>query len=253
MMTHAPPAGGAAPARPVVLIHIPKTAGTSLRLILEHVYGSGRMLVWTGPMSEGRAALRSAPPERLAGFDVISGHLPFGVQDCLGRPAAVITFLRDPVERLLSLYSFIRSDPAHPRHAEFVRKGYTFGDFVRRLGFRQTDNGQVRALAGGEACDLPRGALREEHLDRARRNLEKGCAEFGLAERFPESIERLGSVLGWPPVPVIVANVTRERIRREDVPRADLDAAEHHNRLDRQLYDFARALFEARGSETGVA
>jgi hypothetical protein len=111
----------------------------------------------------------------------------------------------------------------------------------------------VRALAGGDACDLPRGAIGAAHLRRAMENLANGCTEFGLAERFAESIERIGRALSWPPVPVIVANVTRERLRRGDVSPADIAAAEACNRHDRELFEFARALFDKRSRPSGVA
>jgi Sulfotransferase family len=103
--------------RPVVFTHIPKAAGTTLDRILNAItfYQQARWLRVSGTIygqvfgSEKTEALdnyRRLSDRQLADVDVLTGHLPYGAHERLGRDCFKVTLLRDPVERCLSHYRF---------------------------------------------------------------------------------------------------------------------------------------------------
>jgi hypothetical protein len=236
------------PVAPVVYVHIPKAAGTSLKNILARAYAGRPMLFFTPRLGE-LDRFRALPPAQRRRLAVLAGHEPFGLQDAFkgcGLTPAVITVLREPVSRVVSLFHYIHRDPEHPRHSEFVAAGTTLSEVYTALRLPAFDNHQVRFLAGPGARDKPFGALTDADLEQAKRNLASGCRAFGLQERFDDSVEWFARLLRWPATEKPDLNAAPRRSRPEDVTPADRDLIRAHNALDARLYDFARALFEER-------
>src|SRR5438105_758705 len=77
--------------------------------------------------------LRKLSKERLRKIRVFKGHMLFGLHEVLPQPATYITVLRDPIERTLSAYYFMRSYKLHPMYWKFKREKWTLEDFVNRL------------------------------------------------------------------------------------------------------------------------
>ena len=91
------------PARQLVLLHIPKTAGTTLMtLLIERFAGSGMLLPENGSFVGTR-------PEDVLEYRFVSAHVGTAFIDQMPVRPRVITVLRDPVERSISTYFFMRS------------------------------------------------------------------------------------------------------------------------------------------------
>jgi len=121
----------------------------------------------------------------------------------------------------------------HPLHAKF--KSLRIEDFIRLRPERQ--NWQCRLLAGiGTA-----GICDERVLDAAKENLTRSFAVVGLSERFEESLLLMITSFGWK-VPFY-----DNRKVFKNPPATDagvIDFIHDHNRLDAELYDFAKNVFE---------
>jgi hypothetical protein len=230
--------------RPVLIfLHIPKTAGSTLTLILSRQYPAG-VTFFTGgpkrPRPEQLEALSMGERER---FDCLAGHLRFGVHRLLPRPARYITMVRDPVERLISAYYYIRGLPEHPMHERVLREGLSLEQYVRLA----PSDEQVRILSGTAGA-----ATTRETLEQARRNIEEHFVAVGLTERFDEFALLLTRVLGWRHVYVRPDNVTPDRPRQHDLAPSAIASIEDRNRLDRELYGFATQVFERSLREHGI-
>ncbi|HLY06762.1 MAG TPA: sulfotransferase family 2 domain-containing protein [Rhizomicrobium sp.] len=89
----------------IVFLHIPKTAGQSVHHFLKSLVEPAAV----APARVNEQLYLLSVPE-LRGYRLFSGHLDWSLLDCVQPPRFVFTILRDPVERILSFYFFLRSE-----------------------------------------------------------------------------------------------------------------------------------------------
>ncbi len=89
---------------PLVSVHVPKTAGTAFQLVLHQFFGNRLWLDHGVPAD---------PPEHAA---CVHGHAPASARLAQYPDSPMVTWVRDPVDRLLSHYHYWlrRPDPGHP-------------------------------------------------------------------------------------------------------------------------------------------
>ena len=132
----------------VIFLHLPKTAGTTLNRLIEWEYRLSEMYSIDPVLFEWSAAhLRKLPPARLRKTRMFKGHMLFGLHEVLPQPSTYITVLRDPVERVLSAFYFMRSYKLHPLYWKLRREKWTMEEFVQRS---TRDNVQCKIIAGAD-------------------------------------------------------------------------------------------------------
>jgi uncharacterized protein Yka (UPF0111/DUF47 family) len=129
-MTSFHPSSAGGPSRPLVFLHLPKTAGMTLRGILERVYAEFGVEFLTNRGGELRAFARRPLAERRR-VALLAGHIPWGAQAAIPG-ARAITVLRDPVERVISFYHFTRRAPNALHHDAINEGGLSLADCVGR-------------------------------------------------------------------------------------------------------------------------
>jgi hypothetical protein len=235
-----------------VFIHIPKAAGTTLQEIVVRHYQGGRGFRFTGETKEWEEFKR-APREQNGRYDLIYGHVHFGVHEYLPEPATYMTMLRDPVDRVVSHYHFVLSNPGHYLHPVVAGRQFTLHDYAVTRASHELDNDQVRWLCARHHFDVPVGQVSREMVEEAKWNLENGVAVVGLMERFADSLKCLKAAFGWHDVsPPESRNVNRLRPRLNQIAPETVDAIRQINRYDLELYDFAVGLFEEQLVRLGV-
>jgi hypothetical protein len=252
------PAGPGAPRprrifypRPLIFIHLPKAGGTTLMGAVIARYRAGRGFRFTGLPSRTEE-FKALPVEERAKFDVVHGHVHFGIHRWLPDPATYATMLRDPVERIISHYYFVKSSPEHYLHEALMTGGWTLEQYAAEGLNWETDNDQVRWLTQAEHQEVPLGQVSRALLEEAKWNLENAFSVVGLVERFEESLECFRRAFGWPDLACErVKNVNVER-PRAPLPQRTLDAIRRANRFDVELYEFAAELFERRLTRLGI-
>ncbi|MFC7052454.1 sulfotransferase family 2 domain-containing protein [Hansschlegelia quercus] len=143
-------------------VHIPKTAGTSFRNALKERYGD-RLALYYGPNDPAthpllkvsrRALADQVPALESAGIEVLHGHYTLDtVKDAVDDPSRqVITWLRDPIDRLVSHYSFIKERPTKWAFDKEIKSGaLPLVSFARK---RRIRNMATRYLGGYALEDL---------------------------------------------------------------------------------------------------
>ena len=220
----------------LIFLHLPKTAGTTLNRIIDWQYNP--LSIFTIDPYRIRATaerFKTFPEQRRRRLRVVRGHLLYGIHEFLPQGATYITMLREPVARLLSSYYFILRRPLHPLHRKMKTGRLGVEDLIRLTPQRQ--NLQCRFIAGiGTA-----GVCDERVLDLAKENLAHSFRVVGLCERFQESLLLMMTSFGWK-VP-FYENRKVSKIRPTAEPGV-IDMIRDHNRLDVELYEFAKKLFE---------
>lgn len=143
-------------AAPAIFLHVPKTAGTTLRGLFHQRLGDA--LCWFRPGNSRQPPDPAHPrvvsdlstlgePQTWRGMRVLGGHfpawqLPLGLRE--QRPL-LMAVLRDPLPRLESLYAYIRREVTHPLHATL--SAVTFHEALVNTPFgRMVPQGQLRFL-----------------------------------------------------------------------------------------------------------
>jgi hypothetical protein len=110
----------AAPTK-VIFLHIPKTAGQSVHAALTAAYGASA--ICPARVNEQLFGMTVA---ELNNYQVFSGHLDWSLLDCVRGPRFAFTVLREPRDRILSFYFFLRAEAAGLTPAQLAvphRKG----------------------------------------------------------------------------------------------------------------------------------
>ncbi|PWU22100.1 MAG: hypothetical protein C5B50_00170 [Verrucomicrobia bacterium] len=202
----------------IVFVHVPKTAGSTFQFILENSFGirachTNHTKKKIFDQDDFNFARKIFP-----GLRSISGH-NLGDPFRLSVPDPYyITFLREPVARVISQYQ------------DSVLLGGNKKSFEECLRADETlENAHVKMLAG------------ERNLDKARTFLER-CDFVGLTEKFDLSLrllERLSPLklnLNYKRRRVSAVNAIKNAILND---ARILDQIRECNRLDLELYAFA--------------
>lgn len=171
----------------LVFIHIEKTGGTSL---LDALTRNRAMHV----APHGLSHLPSLTLGFLNQYDCISGHFTFQEAAALPRhPKKMLTMLRDPVDRLISLYRFHRAHGIAARDNPMVQLAHDLSPvaFFRHDAIRTSHrvfNTYVHTLAGlpGRPDACAAAAMREA----TRRSLDilSSLDAVGITERIEDSV-----------------------------------------------------------------
>ena len=200
----------------LVSVHVPKTAGTSFRAILDQVYGADRVYT-VYPTPNNRATLLRTHEEWLAdsvalcragrsGPRVVHGHFLMKWYADRFPHAPAITWLRDPVDRIASFYFMWREMAPWPTASPLQQA-------VRR--------GDLDLLAFARAPAIRDQVTRQFVGSSAGR----GLSFIGIQERFDDDVARLGRLLGWPPVQVPRENVNVSAAYRDRSVDGEMRAA----------------------------
>ena len=223
----------------VIFLHVPKAAGSTLNRLIELEYPLFEIYT-IDPVFFRRSwtHLQRLSTKRLGKIRIFKGHMLFGLHAILPQSATYITVLREPVDRVLSAFYFMRGYKLHPLYWRLKFGNWSLEDYVKRS---RRENVQCKILAGAE-YNKPCTA---EICETAKENLLRYFSVVGLSERFEESLALMKLRFGWKLKHYSSFNVTRTRPRKVDVPRSTLDLIAEKNSFDISLYECAAKVFQA--------
>lgn len=245
----------------LVFLHIEKTAGTTAHHILSSHFPDDQIC----PVRFGDN-ISFWEGARLAPYRFFSLHASLRMINPIPGPRKVITFLRDPIARLLSHYNFwrsVRDDVIEQENLDHIRfvKQMPLKDLLAPAHLATAPyfwNLHTQRLAG-DLFVAPSGRpWRDEHelLDAAIANLHN-IATIGLTEYTDLSFQTIAEDLGLPNrydgtrLNVTATNVAEQphRFDAGGAPDFDDETAEclaRATQLDRRLYDHGQHLFRER-------
>jgi hypothetical protein len=182
----------------IISVHFPKTAGSSLKAAWTQAFGKERVLeLYTDNPADTRSAIHldpeyfvRRPVEVPAGIDVVHGHFSPRRYSHL-EDVTFVTFLRHPIDNLLSIYAFWKTFPrcGDPLHEYFLNYNLTVVETARLPVLRHL---MSRTYFG---------------------NFDMGRFAFiGDASTYRQDLERLSTIVGRQ-LQHLRENVTIERER----------------------------------------
>lgn len=230
----------------VAVLHVPKTAGTSLLKLIERSYPTQNIHRW---YSDKKLPDEKCPEQF---GHILIGHFHYGIQDSFFGNCDMVTVLRNPVERTISqLYFFRRSylkreDEQNNPHKDWFKQNENPVAFVSRSKHWLLDNAMVRMISGVRN-NVRFGELTDVHLEMAMENLSK-FAYVGFQENFGNDVANLSRLYDWRRV-AVPTNIRRENHYFDSAQKRALIG---YNRLDLALYQFGMAVRADRLRENGI-
>lgn len=229
-------------------LHIPKTAGSSfnecLFALYLRAYLQRRLFVFSGNIRSDLDRFHHLPARTRARIILYSGHAPYNTgAEAIDR-VRTITFLRDPVQRVISLCLHFLEGKSPKVKIEGGNTAQGISAFLDS-GRTQLSNFQTKVLLGRGNFVLPRGS-ENEIVDRAMEVLEHRLAAFGLTEEFDLSLMLFQQALGWKRTPLY--RVRNEKSRQLALPLTDahMERIAELNHIDALVYERACETFQAR-------
>lgn len=250
------------PARPLVFMHIPKSAGTSLNDALRTAIeprgffsafdrcNFGSFSDFESINESIRKAILFDPAQIPPRLDLISGHMSFSTTSQANPSAQFMTILREPVSRLMSFWLFWRSKRDENLApwggwADYVRKSRrSLREFVRAKDIScQVDNQSLRMLLWPHPLIPVDDFIDERHEQELVQAAASRLDQFDFVDVIenPDMVINLQNWLGRP-------LTFRKLNETEDIPDAlkspvqdELDPealalVEHRSRLDLKLW-----------------
>jgi Sulfotransferase family len=228
-------------------MHLQKTGGTSLNLRLREVFRDTEIYPAVEDRRKGEVVASFDIEGVQHAFDIrgddiriVSGHFPLCVRDVVDLPFTTFTILREPVARTLS---FLRNVKRQRRYSTvaledlYARPNWLFGLLTNHMV-------KMLSLVPSEMTHGARTFVEvgDRHLERAKHRLVHDVDLFGLTEHYDVFWDEVARRYEWDlgeslhvraTVSEPVSDEFRARIARD-------------NRLDVELYSFARRVWEER-------
>ncbi len=243
--------------RTLLFLHIPKTAGMSLTNLFRRITDDNERWELYDPAHV--IALRDLPHSAKAQLRIVYGHFQFGLHEVLPQPTEYFTFLRDPIDRIVSDYFHVERHPSSAIH--HVAGQRSLLDFAKYRVFEQgLTNRMTRQISGyygleeewPDADTVQYQPLPEEALEIANQNLERHFGVVGLTSCFDETMLLLKRQWHWPTVRYVKRNIGTNRTSVDLTDKFRQFIYDHHP-LDIQLYERWSRQFQQTIEQQGLA
>lgn len=213
----------------LISIHIPKTAGTSFRNTLKAVYGNNSVIRLDIELDKPILKINEKEYHEThfpKGTKVVQGHfnLPLLKKRFQWdeKEVPIITWLRDPVERVISNYYYLAK-----RLREELKEDKKGLNILPKM---------QRTLLEYAADELNQNRM-TKHLTGI--NLQD-LFYIGLVESYEDDLNRLGNKLGWENIPHYQYNQTGTK--RNDLSSEVYQQIAEWNQEDIALYETAKRM-----------
>lgn len=213
----------------VIFIHIPKTGGTTINSAMNNTF-------WQTEVGFNYRHI-------LANKKSNSGDIFDSENINKYKEYIIFMMLRDPIDRLISEYYFIKE------RQEFIdllkNKPKTFESYIKN---RQTQNAVVNFLRGRRMYDLH--AANQEDLNEVLNAIDNTPIHIGIFEQFAESLYYFGEKTGikWKKN-IEVKRMTFKRPQAKEISNEIRDLILEHNQLDVKLYEHGLKKFNTLNNE----
>lgn len=224
-------------AQPIVFIHIFKSAGTTFQVEMREALGVAAAPKvndgWEEPgggFFDRVAAACSQPDTKM-----LCGHAQYtryaaAYESCGLKQPLAISFVRDPIERFVSMYNYFRTKNVEKWHREAATLSIgEFLHFIVENDLESIENHQCRNLSGS----------RQSTFEAAKDNIAKNFVYFGTMQNISLVNPTLHQLWGITLNSRTRLNVSEKNARKDDLAQSDLKTLQEITEEDRKLFEFA--------------
>ena len=234
----------------VFFLHIPKTAGSTLRSLLQLQYKNSNALFLKG--SDPVQSLNDwMDNNTLEHIDLLFGHVDFGIHKNFSKDFNYATMIRHPLNRVISHYNYVKRESSHYLHRKVIDNNLSLKQFVENGYSLELNNGMVRILIGAGGShkneyskyNIPYGKCENWMLQEAKENIKQHFKIVGLQEEFEKSIVLLKRTLNWNTYkPYVSQNRALKKYKQLD--EDTYNVIRKYNELDFQLFECVQDSFK---------
>lgn len=200
---------------------------------------------------ESLRVFRELPDEEKSKYRLITGHMRFGIHEDIKNPSSYITFLREPIQRIVSYYYYILSYRNHYLHQEIKSKSMSLIDVLESGIAREFENSQTRRIAG--YVRTPYGCPPDDMFDLAIAHMDQYFPVVGLTEQFDESLILMSNFCRWKLPYYTKLNTGKNKPVKQNISDETLKTIARFNELDIQLYEYASQKLQQQITSFGSA
>jgi len=245
-------------------IHIPKTAGGTLISYLDENFDLEQIChkhYWSEWFDD--------IPRDFSKYRLYRGEFGLSLERFLNKKPIYLTVLRDPLKRTMSHFETLRR-VLGPAVIDFFSKSNNISDFINDSHYglmlknvqtrylsleldiptilQSTEYGLKHFLIESTPEFLSPNLSDDELIKIAKKNLLSSVF-VGLVEKFEESLFLLHYTFGWKPKKANLRNnKSNTPINQKEISNETLSKILDYNKLDIELYEYGKNLFEERYS-----
>lgn len=180
----------------LVFTHIPRTAGTSIRAYISQRIQRFKFI-------DGFSELSFMNDEEINKFDFIATHCGYGLFNRIRKDHKKLIILREPVERILSHYYYLRELKDNVSYSSHYAKNLSVEDFIMEenpavsVAIENTQTWHLLDDKNLHFRNRHKKLSDQQKIDIALQNLEK--YDFvGFTDRIGGLFTTLCNFYGWP-------------------------------------------------------
>lgn len=212
----------------IISVHIRKCAGTTLRNSLKNYFGNKVLFdygdeigsEWPSSIKKREVSLANLTNQKkeiIGNFDIVHGHFYKDKYDIVDCDKEYITFVRNPVTRLLSNYYYLKKNlnRKNPDSLVVNKLGFSFEDYIKHP---DTQNLQYKFL---QSIDL------------------KDYSFVGITEYYSKSIHRLNDIYNIKLSDKGELNKNINSKKEYEIEKKELNLIKKYNSEDFKIYENA--------------
>lgn len=178
-----------------IFLEIPHTESKKYHKLLQGNFPN--KAIFSLNKKEGKTAesFKMLKPTERNQYRIIKGISHYGLHKLFKNQSNVkyITLLRDPIDRIISLYNSIKKNKNHSLHENVVKANMTLKMFVSSSLTRELSNYQTSIISGIsfnlDKCNF-------DVYEEAKKNIDKHFAHVGIYHYYDDSVRELKKIIG---------------------------------------------------------